>query len=147
MDPYATTSDLSEFVGVAEGELPPDTDRLLKRASTLIDTIPTLIAFDIDDTTGIPTDGDVADAMKEAVCAQVEFWFEIGGGAQDPNTVGEAHDILRLVGDQKIGDAGIPGLKVIAPRAADILRSVGMLRSGVSPQGSTLYGEFFTDDD
>lgn len=133
---YATTEELSSFLGVAEGLLPADASRLLLRASTLIDSIPTLRNFSIDAVTGIPTDGDVAAAMRDAVCAQVEYWFEIGGGAQDPDVSGEAHDILRLDGPQKIGSIEVPQLRRFAPRAVDILRAVGMLTSGV-PQGTT----------
>lgn len=144
MTPYATSTELASYLGVSEGSLPADVDRMLERASTLIDSIPTLRAFETDSGTNLPVDGDVAAAMRDAVSAQVEYWFEIGGGSQNPNSAGEAHDILRLPGDGKIGSVEVPTLRKFAPRALDGLRAAGLLRSGVSPgQGSSLASSFF----
>lgn len=145
MTPYATAAELATFLGVSQGNLPSDVDRMLERASTLIDSISTLRAFDVDSGTNLPVDGDVAVAMRDAVSAQVEYWFEIGGGSQEPNSAGEAHDILRLPGDQKIGTVEVPNLKTYAPRALDILRAAGMLRSGIVNVGSSSLASSFFD--
>ncbi|MFD6416003.1 hypothetical protein [Streptomyces sp. NPDC060194] len=72
---YATTQDLAEYLGAAP---PLDAARLLRRASEMLDSeiLPTAI-YDVDDD-GLPTDPLVADALAEAVCAQVEYLAEVG---------------------------------------------------------------------
>ncbi|MET7412517.1 hypothetical protein [Streptomyces rubiginosohelvolus] len=72
---YATTTDLAN----ALNEAPPlGAQRLLERASQLLDSDFLLTAiYDVDDD-GMPTHPLVVAGFRDAVCAQVEFWGEVG---------------------------------------------------------------------
>ncbi|TXL91583.1 hypothetical protein [Streptomyces sp. IB2014 016-6] len=72
---YATTTDLAN----ALKEAPPLTaQKLLERASELLDSDFLLTAiYDVDDE-GMPTHPLVIKGFRDAVCAQVEFWEEVG---------------------------------------------------------------------
>src|SRR5690606_36807711 len=59
---YATESDLADYLGVSLADLPPDADRLLKRASEDIDYWTLGRAMQCE-------------ATKLAACAQVEMWL------------------------------------------------------------------------
>jgi hypothetical protein len=72
---YATTTQLAEYLGAAP---PLDSARLLLEASRMIER--DFLVPAVYDTTadGLPSDPVVAAALAEAVCAQVEFWMEVG---------------------------------------------------------------------
>ncbi len=86
MKAYATRSEYETFSGQTA---PEDIDRLLDRASELLDNKVTA-PFEIDDTDGLPTGTLVvqghsvtlASIMRDACCAQVEFW-QNGGEDSD----------------------------------------------------------------
>lgn len=123
---YATAADVGTWLG---GTTPADADRLLSRASDLLDETLLTAVYDTD-TAGLPTDSTVAAALRDAACAQVEFW-----------TVGdEEDDILGPV-----QGVAVAGLQVqygagdnratpmyLAPRAARILRTAGLLTAAVA---------------
>jgi len=72
---YATSTDLAHYLQAAP---PTDADALLANASRMLDQM--VLAFcryDVDDD-GLPTDETVAAAIGRAVCAQVQWWEEIG---------------------------------------------------------------------
>lgn len=72
---YATTTQFAEYLQAAP---PLDAARLLLRASQLLDADFLLPAvYDVDDD-GMPTDPLVIAGFADAVCAQVEFWGEVG---------------------------------------------------------------------
>ncbi|MEU3098509.1 hypothetical protein ABZ690_28085 [Streptomyces sp. NPDC006967] len=72
---YATTTQLAVFLHAAP---PLDAVKLLERATSLLDSdLLKAAVHDVDDD-GMPTDEVVAAAFAEAVCAQVEFWGEVG---------------------------------------------------------------------
>ncbi|MFI9339967.1 hypothetical protein ACIG0D_01625 [Streptomyces sp. NPDC052773] len=73
---YATTAQLADYL---DPEDPPaDAARLLRRASKLLDSdFLKAAVYDVD-SAGMPTDPEVAAAFAEAVCAQTEFWMEVG---------------------------------------------------------------------
>ena len=130
---YATEDDLAGYVAAAAGL--DDASRLLTRASELLDD-KVLMPFSIDDDTQLPTDTDIATALRDATCAQVEFWLEVG----------EEHDIEGLANRQ----VSVQGLNLSAlppelgPRARRILHLAGLLnQSGVS-YAQTRYAPFFT---
>jgi hypothetical protein len=115
MDAYATEEQLADFLPA--GTEVDDAARLLKRASELLDGSVTNI-FTVDSTTGIPTDAPTAEALRDACCAQVEFWLEVG----------EEHDIDGLAGtDVSVGGFTGKRATVIAPRAQRILGNAGLL--------------------
>ncbi|MFG2780825.1 hypothetical protein ACGFY7_23595 [Streptomyces prunicolor] len=72
---YATTTQLANALHAAP---PLDAVALLERATQLLDSdfLKTAV-YDVDDD-GMPTDPVVVAAFAEAVCAQVEFWGEVG---------------------------------------------------------------------
>lgn len=72
---YATTTQLANFLHAAP---PLDAVKLLERATALLDSdLLKAAVYDVD-ADGMPTDEVVAAAFAEAVCAQVEFWGEVG---------------------------------------------------------------------
>ncbi len=114
MDAYATSAELNDWLGSGV-TAPADPDRLLARASTLVDEM-VRAPFDID-TDGIPTDPDVAAVLRDATCAQVEQWIEVG----------EHNDLDGLAGTQ-VSTTGHSGLRApkYAPRAVTLLRNAGL---------------------
>lgn len=94
MPVYATPADLAEYTGEAA---PADAERLLRDASDLLDTEVLLTAvYDVDPDTALPTDTDVAEAFRDAVCAQVQYWGEVGeesdiGGAVQGVSIGSVN--------------------------------------------------------
>lgn len=69
---YATTTDLATYLGITVQNLPTDSQRLLTRASELIQHA-TLGNID-------STKSNHVNAAKLAVCAQVEYWIDMGEG-------------------------------------------------------------------
>lgn len=112
---YATEEDLAEWL--PSGTDVSDGPRLLKRASQLLDATVTT-PFCIDSTTGLPTDTTYAEAMRDACCAQIEFWLDVG----------EEHDIEGLTGGVAIGSLRLDRLPPkLAPRARQALVSGGLM--------------------
>ena len=111
---YATSSDYTTYAG---GVAPSDITRLLLRASELIDSKVTT-SFLVNTGTSLPSDATVAAALRDATCAQVEFWQEVS----------EGNDIDGLAGTQ-ITVSGFTGKRAprLAPRALDILRQYGLI--------------------
>lgn len=126
--PYATADDLAAFLPSAT-EIADDS-RLRTRASELLDDT-VRRQFSVD-TNGIPTATAIAAAMRDACCAQVEFWLEVG----------EEHDIEGLANRQaSIGMLTLAGLPPnLAPRAFRILHTAGLLNGTI---GTDAIAAFF----
>lgn len=124
---YATEADLTAWL--AAGTVVDDADRLLQRASELLDDTVTS-GFAVDTVTDLPTDTDVAAAMRDACCAQVEYWLEVG----------EDHDVVGLAGTSvTIGHLTLAKLPAkVADRARRILRNAGLL-GGARPTASEAF--------
>lgn len=118
---YATTAEVLAWLPSTET---PATDlaRLILRASALVDA--NVRAMYDTDTNGAPTDADVAAALRDAVCAQIEAWQEVG----------EVNSIDGLAGSQIAVD-GYSGPRApdLAPRARNALKVAGLL--GPHPVG------------
>jgi len=112
--PYATAEQYETWSGLTA---PPDAERLLRRASELLDATVTS-SFVVSDATGLPTDATEAEALSDATCAQVRFWIETG----------EEHDIDGLAGTA-VSIGGVSGVRppVVAPQALRILRGAMLL--------------------
>ncbi len=107
---YAQAADYKAFTGQAA---PTDFDRLAMRASELIDNTVTEW-YQVDDVTGLPLYQTTADCMRDACCAQVEFWQEVG----------EKNDIDGLAGTNvKMGNYQGTRAPELAPRAVRILQN------------------------
>lgn len=119
-DAYATAAQLATYLGTVEGAPTlEDADRLLLRASETLDAF-VLNGYDVDATTGLPTDADTAEAMQMAACAQVEFWL----------SVGETHDVQGTAHhDVSAGGVTQRLFPQLAPRAKQWLRTGGLLGS------------------
>ena len=128
---YATAGDLLEFVGSGY-PFPAEPERMLRRASELIyDATGNLSerAFNGQLTAGyfgyvdpltVPaalTVDDYKHALRDAVCAQVEFWLETG----------EEHDVLGLRGMAQAGKIMLSNVPDrLSPRARGFLRAAGL---------------------
>lgn len=95
---------------------PDDISRLLLRASELVDGA-VRQPYDVNSTTGIAVDADVAAALRDAVCAQVEQWVEVG----EENAVDGLAGTPRSIG----GGVRAPEL---APRALRLLLNAGLVQ-------------------
>lgn len=149
---YATASDYYDFIGddqpmttppePEEGEeaqepqpiTEKDLNARLRRASSVIDSHTRHDAYDVDED-GYATDPDIADAFKEATCAQAQ-WFD----DTDDLTGAQSQDGTISIGSVSIGASGrsTGGASAdalasrIAPEAIEILRNAGLMRSSVS---------------
>lgn len=114
---YATLEDLIAFTASGTLDDLDDPARQLIRASELIDDL-VHEPYTVDAETGIPTNADVAAALADAACAQVEFWSEVS----------EVHDIDGLAGTP-YGVTGYSGQRPgeLAPRARRILHAAGLI--------------------
>lgn len=114
---YATVSDLEDFLGV----LPADAERLLKRASELIYAKTFFRAEDAWHEVDEDNPADIyTDNLRDAVCAQVEYWQETG-------------ESFAIVAPKQAAEAGklkVPALPELAPRARDFLQRTGLLYAG-----------------
>lgn len=73
---YAAAADYQGYTGQTP---PTDIDVLLTRASRMLEAeIFRLSYYNADTTTGMPTDTRVLAAFRDAVCAQVQWWAEVG---------------------------------------------------------------------
>lgn len=113
---HATTEELTEWLG---SEAPQNAGRLLQRASNLIDSVVVAPYAKLADGTII--DSNVSDALRDATCAQVEWWLETGDHAEAT---------ARFKPSGKGISATPTGLR-LAPQAADALFVGGLLSRGV----------------
>ncbi|MGA5209019.1 hypothetical protein ACWCV2_15495 [Streptomyces pseudogriseolus] len=81
---FATVAEYEAFTGEAA---PANAERLLARASRLVSAATKAALYDTDPA-GFPSDTDVRDAFRDAVCAQVQVWAKRdaagSGNASDP---------------------------------------------------------------
>lgn len=102
---------------------PEDLDRLLERASEVIDDHCRTAVYEVD-TDDLPTDAADIAAFRDAACAQVEFWLK---GDDEDDVLGPLQGVI--LGDLQLqygaGDNRVSPL-VLAPRAARILRNAGL---------------------
>lgn len=116
---YATSGDLESFLPAAvevDGD-EAEVTRILARATEVIDEV-VRSPFTVDDD-GAPVDEPVAEALRAATCAQVEFWLEVD----------EAHDVAGM-GGRQVSLAGLSMAALpptLAPRAQRVLRTAGLL--------------------
>ena len=119
--PYATTSELADYLGIDEADLPGDADRLLERASELIDYY--VLPNSID-----TTETYQEEAARKATMAQYEYWSELGDELGITSRV-ESISISKFSVSSS-GDEG-PSLTELAPRAKQALIKVGLFSRGV----------------
>lgn len=118
---YATTSELVEYLGVNEADLPDDASRLLERASEFMDYV---TRNGIDE-----SEADQAESARKATCAQVEYWQELGG---------DELGLMSKINTISIGKFSMSGgsgdgsdIAQLADRSQHYLFLEGLLYSGV----------------
>lgn len=114
---YATVEQLAAYL---VSDVPNDAARLLIRASDRIDDF-VLAPFEIDDS-DLPTDTDIAAALAEAACAQVEFWIEVG----------EEHDVDGVRGQVSVPGTSFSAPPTLSPRARSALSRAGLMGLGAT---------------
>lgn len=118
MSNYATLGQLATFLGTTEESLPTDADRLLTRATEVIQAL-TFNRIDVSDETH-------ADVAQRATCAQVEYWIENG-----EDIAMKAPITSKTVRQTSVSYGGPEGANpTLAPRARLILRPAGLLYRG-----------------
>lgn len=114
---YATTEQLAEYLHINEGDLPDNAERLLERASELIDYY-TLNNIDEENT-------DHMKSAKKATCAQYEWWAETG----------DEFGLMGKVSSMSVGSfsysAARNSLPKLSPRAQHYLFLEGLLYTGI----------------
>lgn len=120
---YATLADLATYTGAESTE--PGDERLLQRASELLDTALMSASYRVD-SAGAPIDATVVDALKRACCAQVEWYKatddEIGSGGQWQSTKVAPAALVPTV------SGGTAGSGRLSPKAAEALVTAGIWR-------------------
>ncbi|QCX77668.1 hypothetical protein C9F11_20165 [Streptomyces sp. YIM 121038] len=120
---YATPAQLTAWTGKPA---PADAERLLARASEDIDDTLARAVYLTDDA-GMPTDPAIAAALRDAVCAQVEYQLATGddgtgaAGRWDSVSIGPVALSGRKDGPQAPDDVDL------GPRAHRTLKRAGLL--------------------
>lgn len=133
MTRYATTAELQAWLGDAT-PLPPDTERLLDRASAAV-AWAVRRPVTVSGTTGLPVDADEAAALRDATTAQVEAWT---AGQEDAyGTAGSAEQTIDGVILETVAATAPTATRTVgdvsdlAPAAARILAAAGLANAAV----------------
>ncbi|MFI0939146.1 hypothetical protein [Streptomyces sp. NPDC021020] len=113
--PYATVEDFTDFLD--PDPVPPNAARLLANASRKLDQL-LIGAIYTTDSDGLPTDPELVEVFREAVCLQAQY---IAG-----------------LGDETGANANVSQLQVGNQRMIRALSLVGSGTSRVSPEMLTL---------
>jgi hypothetical protein len=130
---YATRTDLVDFVP-ATVTVPdePEATRLLTHASEKVDLALLTALYDTDDD-GLPTKAEHVVALREATCAQAQWWLETG---DEDGAVGQYQSVsIGSVNLTRAGAGSSTGVttgatQTASSRAAAILRLAGLLQQG-----------------
>lgn len=95
MLPHATAADYTAFTGTAA---PADVERMLAHASEEVDYA-TATSVYATDTNGLATDTTITGALRDATCAQVQYW----------QLSGDEHGLTGLYSSVKIGSLALTG--------------------------------------
>jgi hypothetical protein len=118
---YATPADLAAYMNVDIGSLPGDSQRMLDRASELVDYV-TLERVNQDSP-------DELSAARCAACAQTEFW--IANGESDLYPALKSKTIGKVTMAYAGTDRGAAGYDDLCPRAVRYLWREGLLQRKV----------------
>lgn len=131
---YAMHQDLINYTEGSAFTVPtePESARLRTRASELVDEALLAAVYDTNPTTHLPTDPEVAAAMRDAVCAQLVWWDETGDeqGAADRYTSVSIGSVTLARGGSTAA-AGSGG-RTLGPSAATHLRLAGLIPGAVT---------------
>jgi len=131
---YATHQDLINYTQGFTFTVPaePESTRLRTRASEMVDEALLTAVYDTDPTTKLPTDPEVAAAMRDAMCAQVVWWDETGDeqGAMGQYSTVSIGSVALGRGSSPAGAVG--GGRTLGPPAATHLRLAGLTPGAVT---------------
>lgn len=120
MRPLATPADLTAWLP-ADGTITvptgPEAERLILRASETVAEHAT-VGWTVD-TLGDPDVTEVREALRDATCAQVEQWLEVG---EENDIAGYPRGTAMGMGSMNL--SRLPS--ILAPRAKRILRTAGL---------------------
>ncbi|MCQ6250912.1 head-tail connector protein [Streptomyces malaysiensis] len=122
---YATAADLQAYTGQ---DPPEDADQLLARATRMLEAqVLRFCSYDVD-TDGMPTNPLVLEAIQRAVCAQVQWWGELGDSIGTAG-VGWGSVGIGSVSLSRSGSASgsASAAREIAPQVADELQSPDLI--------------------
>lgn len=130
---YATTADLANYL---YGPPPDGAQRMLARASRRIGDLIRCSVYDADTVTGMPTDATILAAVRDATCAQVEWWVATG------DEIGAASQMQSVsIGSVSLG-RGYSGAgsatgadQTMSEEAVEHLRRAGLLTGDVYSAG------------
>ncbi|MFF9262000.1 head-tail connector protein [Streptomyces longwoodensis] len=120
---YATPADLTAWTGKAA---PADAERQLARASEDVDSA-LLTAVYRTDADGMPTDPDVTAALRDAVCALVEYRAETGDSGTGARDQWDSVSLGPASMSGRRTTGGRPGGVDLGDRAERALRRAGLL--------------------
>ncbi|WP_247615836.1 hypothetical protein [Streptomyces sp. MK37H] len=119
---YATAADFQDYTGQAP---PADVDQLLTRATAMLEAqVLRFCWYDVD-SDGMPTNPLVLEAIRRAVCAQVQWWGEVGDsiGAAGVGWGSVAIGSVNLGRSVTSVSGADSAARQIAPQVADELQS------------------------
>lgn len=133
---YATHTDLLNYTQGSTFVVPtePESTRVRTRASEIVDEALLSAVYDTDPVTKLPTDADIAAAMRDAVCAQIVWWDETGDelGTADRYTAVSIGSVALSRGNK--ASSSLAGKRDLAPQATTHLKLAG-LQPGVVING------------
>jgi hypothetical protein len=127
---YATKAELAEYLGILEADVTPNDERLIRRASDLVDAL-THGRYDPDEVSEY-----VRGLVTQGVCAQVELFRDRGeevGGAVQSYTAGRV-SVQFGAGSNRLAP------KRLADRARDFFFRAGLLNAGTLYQVGEIDG-------
>ncbi|MET7933490.1 hypothetical protein [Streptomyces sp. NPDC005322] len=119
---YATPTDLQDYTG----QTPPDDAlQLLARATRMLEADVLRLCWYEVDADGMPTNSIVLGAIQRAVCAQVQWWGEVGDsiGAAGVGWGSVAIGSVNLSRSVTAVSGSDSAARQIAPQVGDELRS------------------------
>lgn len=119
---YATAADMATYTGTAA---PANADALLAKASRMLDSAVFRLCWYQADSDGLPTNDLVTAAFRDAVCAQVVWWDELGDstGAMGAGWGSVQIGSVNLSRSVTNVSADASPARQIAPEVWDVLRS------------------------
>lgn len=113
---FADEYDVERFAGVSN---PANTnmEKLLRRASGMVQHAVRFARFEVAPS-GLPSDPDVMDAMRDATCAQVDYWIV---NDVDPTDAGTTAQVSKTSLDGASLDYDAAGARAAHETAANIM--------------------------
>lgn len=125
---FATPAEYEAFTGQPA---PANVDRLLARASRLVSAATKAALYDTDPA-GYPTDTDIRDALRDAVCAQVGEWARRDTAAADGDDVAASPWTSVSAGSLSFSRQSAPTAtsedSSLVPEAVEILDDLGLIQ-------------------